>query len=180
MTPCSDCHVDTLNASSSGEAGSCRSSGLWCNASAIEGAFPAPLRIHGSGSQATRETKSKLCSEARLPGRSAQNLELAVNALRGAARSCVERSENTRQHARCSEATRHHVRDSEGARQLRKLEATRVLERRSARRAAAQAMNAPNNALQRTAPGCHACCFASLWQPARQPSAVAELGALGD
>jgi len=123
--------------------------------------------------------KISLCSEARLSVGSAQNLELAVNAWRGAARSFVERSEDTREHVRCSEVTRHHVRDAEGARQLRKLEATRFLERQSVRRAAARAHNAPNKALQRTAPGRHACCFASLGQPARRPSAVAELGALG-
>ena len=170
MTPCSNYHVDTLNASSSGEAGSCRSSGLWFDASAIEGAFPAPLWVQRSGSQATREMKSRLCGEARLPGHSAQNLELAVNAWRGAARSFVERSEDTRQNVRCSEATLHHVRVSEGA---------RIIKRQSVGRAAAQAVNAPNKALQRTAPGRHACCFASLGQPARRPSAVAELGPLG-
>ena len=179
MTLSSRLHAETLNASSSGEGSACRSSGFWFDASAFEGALPTPLWVQRSDSQGSREMKSTHCSEARLPGRSAQNVELAVSAWRNAARSCVERSEDTRQHVRCSDSARHHVRDSEGTRQPRLLKGTRVLKRHSVRHAAAQAVNAPNQALQRTAPGCHACCFASLGQPARQPCAVAELGALG-
>ena len=170
MTFTSKFHANTLHARSAGEAGSCRSRGLWFDASAFDGALPAPLWAQRSGSQATRQMKIRLCSEARLPGRSARNLELAVSAWRDAARSCVERSEETRQHMRCSEVTRHHVRVSEGA---------RVLKRQSVRRAAAQAVDAPNIALQRTAGERHGLCSASLRHSPRHSPAVAELGALG-
>ena len=93
-------HAHTLHARSAGEIGSCRSRGVWFDASALEGAFPAPLWVQRSGSQATREMNSRVCSEARHPGCSAQNLGLAVSAWRNAARLCVERSEETRHHVR--------------------------------------------------------------------------------
>jgi len=119
MTFTAQFHANTLNAFSAGEVGSCRSRGVWFDASAFEGAFPAPLWVQRSGSQEARQMRGRLCGEIRVPGRSAQNRKHAVSAWRGAAQSCVERFEETREHVRCSEVTRHHVRDSEGARDLK-------------------------------------------------------------
>jgi len=119
MTLSSRLHAETLNASSSGEGSACRSSGFWFDASAFEGALPTPLWVQRSGSQEARQMRGRLCGEIRVPGRSAQNRKHAVSAWRGAAQSCVERFEETREHVRCSEVTRHHVRDSEGARDLK-------------------------------------------------------------